>query len=301
LAKIELRHLRYFVAVAEEGHFGRAAERLGMAQPPLSQQIQGLERQIGEVLLERRPRVRLTAAGVHFLEAARRALTAADAAVLAARRAGRGEIGALTVGFPASALPAVVPPVVRRFRELYPDVELVLRELSTAEQIVALEDGGIDVGFLREAPAEAATLICDGVFTERYVAVLPADHRLSDVDAIGLRDLGEEPFVLFPPRVAPGLHQQVQALCRGAGFAPRTVQEAQEWLTIVGLVDAGMGISLVPASFRRLKWGEVQYRDLTDESAVTSLWVCRSPTPSSSAAANFVRVAAEVLPMRPIR
>lgn len=283
------------MAVAEEGHFGRAAERLGIAQPPLSQQIQALEQRIGQPLFERRPRVCLTAAGALFLEAARRALGAAESAVEVARRAGRGELGALTVGFPASALPAVVPPVVRRFRELYPQVELRLRELSTAEQILALEEAAIDVGFLREAPAEAASLICDGIYRERYVAVLPAEHHLNTKESVALRDLAEEPFVLFPPRVAPGLHQQVQALCQGAGFTPRTVQEAQEWLTIVGLVDAGMGVSLVPGSFRRLQWGDVQYRELADRGAVTSLWICRRPAPASPTAANFVRIAVEEL------
>ena len=161
MSSLELSHLRYFVAVAEEAHFGRAAERIGIAEPPLTQQIQKLETLVGERLFERRPRVRLTSAGEAFLEAARQTLAQAQDAVRAARRAASGACGSLTVGFPASSLLTIVPEAVRRYRECYPDVDLRLLEMSTASQIAALADRKLDVGFLRQPPTEFAELSCD--------------------------------------------------------------------------------------------------------------------------------------------
>jgi DNA-binding transcriptional LysR family regulator len=294
MSAIELRHLRYFVAVAEELHFGRAAERLGLAQPPLSQQIQRLEAMVGHRLLERRPRVRLTAAGEALLASSRAALAQADDAVHAARRAGQGLGGVLTVGFPASALLTAVPPLVRRFRQRYPAVELRLRELSTAEQIEALRSGAIDLGFLRET-RDAPDLTTELVLREPFVAVLPGEHPLTAEPALNLAQLSQEPFVLFPQRVAPGLHAQVFELCRRAGFTPQTVQVAQEWLTIVGLVDAGVGVSLVPASFERLRWGDVQYRPLNDADVETTLSLARAPGAGHPACNNFVAIAREAV------
>ncbi|HYG64169.1 MAG TPA: LysR family transcriptional regulator [Thermoanaerobaculia bacterium] len=245
---IELRHLRYFLAVAEELSFSRAAERLGMAQPPLSQQIQRLETLVGHELFERRPRVRLTPAGEAFLAAARRALAQVEEGVEASHRAARGEVGTVTVGFAASMILSVVPGAVRAFRRRFPGVDLQLRELSSAAQLAALREGRIDVAFVRESP-----------FSDRE---------------LGCERLREEPFVHFPRPVAPGLYDLILALCQGAGFKPRVVQEAQEWLTIVGLVEAGMGVSLVPESFRKLRWGKVVYLPLDRATARSTILLC---------------------------
>lgn len=290
---IELRHLRYFVAVAEELHFGRAARRLGIAQPPLSQQIQRLEESLGAALLVRRPRVALTPAGEALLTAARRTLGQVHRGLDAARRAGRGEAGVLTVGFAASVTLSILPEVIRSYRERYPAVELRLRELSTSAQTDALRDGTIDVGFLRE-PWPHDDIACETVLREPFVAVLPPAHEHAGRRSIPLAMLAEEPFVHFPREVAPTLHDQVIALCREAGFVPRVVQVAQEWLTIIGLVESGLGVSLAPASFRRLRWGGVRYVPLSPPGMRTTVALCRPRGVPSPLVDAFLRVAREV-------
>lgn len=292
---IELRHLRYFLAVAEELSFSRAAERLGMAQPPLSQQIQRLEAMVGHELFERRPRVRLTAAGEALLPAARRALAQVEQGVEATHRAARGEVGTVMVGFAASMILSVVPTVVRAFRKGFPEVDLQLREMSSAAQVAALCEEQIDVGFIREPAPADPEIRCEAVGEEAFVAVLPPEHPLAGQRRIDLSSLANEPFVHFPRPIAPGLYDRILALCQEAGFHPRVVQEAQEWLTIVGLVEAGMGVSLVPESFRKLKWGDVAYRPLgnaTRKSPITLCWRAGGERPAVQA---FLRTAREAL------
>ncbi|HSU13921.1 LysR substrate-binding domain-containing protein [Longimicrobium sp.] len=266
----ELRHLRYFVAVAEELHFGRAAERLGIQQPPLTQQIQRLEAVVGAPLLVRRPRVQLTEAGRVLLAHARRLIAQADRGMDEARRAARGESGVLAVGFAASTLPALLATAIRAFRDAAPGVELRLRELPSAAHAAALRDGTIDVSVAREPPPEEG-IAREVLMDEELVAVLPPGHALAGSDEIALAALADEPFVHFHRAVAPGLHDRVAALCRAAGFEPRIVQQAHEWLTIVGLVEAGLGVTLAPASFRRLRWGGVAYAALTGPADRTTL------------------------------
>jgi DNA-binding transcriptional LysR family regulator len=295
---IELRHLRYFAAVAEELHFGRAARRLGMAQPPLSQQIGRLEEMLGCALFTRRPRVALTPAGEVLLGVARRSLAQVAQGVETTRRAGRGEAGVLTVGFAASVMLAPLPAVIRAFRDRHPGVELRLRELSTSAQVQALADGTIDVGFLRE-PAPDPEIACEPLVREPFVAVLPPAHPLAGRRGIPLDELAEEPFVHFPREVAPTLHDQVMALCRQAGFSPRVVQVAQEWLTIVGLVEAGLGVSLAPASFRRLRWGGVRYVPLSPRGMLTTIALCRPRGVPSPTVDNFLRVVRETVSSEP--
>lgn len=286
--KVELRHLRYFVAVAEELHFGRAARRLGLAQPPLSQQIRQLEDELGCRLLERRPRVRLTPAGEALLDHSRRALGDVERALAAVRDAGAGRTGTLSIGFPASALLTGLPSLIQDFRAAFPDVRLDLRELSSADQLVALKEHRIDVAFLREAPADDASLRCDVVVREPFVVVAPSAHPISSRDGVRLAALALEAFVLFPPEVAPALHRQVHSLFRQAGFEPRVAQSAAEWLTIVGLVESGVGLSVVPASFRKLGWGSVKYLDLQGEQCLTTISICRLREAPSAAAGQFV-------------
>lgn len=286
-----MRHLRYFAAVAEELHFGRAAERLGIAQPPLSQQIKSLEESVGYTLFERRPQVRLTPAGEALLEVARRTLSQMEEGLDSTRRVGRGEAGKITVGFAASILTTALPEILRTYRERFPGVELRLRELSSAAQAAALSDGGIDVGFVREAVEDGAGLICEPILREEFVAVLPPAHRLAKGPELPLGELAGEPFVHFPRAVAPALYDQVGDACRRAGFQPRVVQEAQEWLTILGLVEAGLGVSLVPDSFRRLRWGGVQYRPLAPPREFTDVFVCRRAAGPAPAVAPLVEIA----------
>lgn len=288
---IELRHLRYFVALAEELHFTRAAVRLGIAQPPLSQQIHSLEEMLGVKLLVRRPKVGLTEAGEALLTVARRILAQADQGFEDVRRAGRGEGGTLVVGFATSTLPGPLPAIVRAYRRRYPEVRLSLRELSTAEQQKALENGSIEVGFLRE-PVTGETLRCETILSEPFVVALPPRHPLAERAEIELTEVAGEPFVHFPREVAPTLYDLVMRLCRDAGFTPLVSQEASEWLTIVGLVEAGLGVSIVPSSFRRLTWGGVQYRPLREVGTTTSVALCYKPESLSPRADQLIRLVA---------
>jgi DNA-binding transcriptional LysR family regulator len=296
---IELRHFRYFMAVAEDLHFSRAAARLGIAQPPLSQQIRSLEELIGHPLFERKPKVRLTPAGEALLEVARRVLAQVEEGLDTARRTGRGEEGKLTVGFAASILTTTLPDALRVYRERFPGVELHLRELSTAAQAEALADGAIDVGFVREAVEPNADLLCEAVVREEFVVVLPHGHPYASRQSLPLRILREEPFVHFPRAIAPALYDQIMGMCRRAGFEPRVVQEAREWLTIVGLVEAGLGVSLVPASFRRLLWGDVQYRLLSPPRELTTIYICWRPSSSPPTALAFLDIARQSAQLDP--
>ena len=285
---IELRHLRYFLAVADELHFGRAAERLGMAQPPLSQQIQRLESLLGHALFVRKPSVRLTAAGHSLLGVARRAIGEVRHGLEEVARTGSGEIGNLTVAFPASTLLTPLASTIRRYRERHPRIELRLRELPTADQQAALLDGSVDVGFTRQGRSDDR-LRSETLLREPFLVALPPRHPLRARRRVPLRALASEPFIQFPHAVAPGLHEQVIALCAGAGFTPNVVQESREWLTIVGLVEAGLGLSLVPASFKRLRWGGVSYRPLgADATTTIELSWADAPRPT---VAGFVEIA----------
>lgn len=266
---MELRHLRYFIVVAEELHFGRAAQRLYIAQPSLSIQIRDLERAVGVPLLVRtNRRVQLTEAGRVFLEGARRTLDQVDRAVQDAERAHRGEIGQLTFGFVGSAAYEVLPSLLRAFRAAYPDVELRLQSMTTKEQLVALAERRLDVGLLR-LPVEGTALAWRVVTREPLVAVLPATHPLAEQARVSLRALAGEPFILYPRVDSPAIRDTMITLCHQAGFSPTIVQESGEMQTIVGLVVGGIGIALViaPAGYRGP--GEVVFKPLLEEQTPT--------------------------------
>src|SRR6267143_654373 len=245
--EIEFRHLRYFLAVAETLHFSKAAAQLGMAQPPLSQQIRILERMLGYPLFERTTRgVRLTKVGQYFRERARNTVTKIQDDVEMARRLGSGQEGVLTVGFSGSVMLTTLPTAIERYRRLYPRVELRLRELHTAEQTSALLDGTLDLGFLRDGEPRDGLSI-ESILRERFIAVLPARHRLAGSTTIRPGDLRNEPFVLFARRMGPLAFDRTLSCCEADGFRPNVVQEAPQWPTVVRLVAAGSGISLAPA------------------------------------------------------
>ena len=292
--EIELRHLRYFMAVAEEQHFSRAAERLGIAQPPLSQQIQRLEEVVGQKLFERRPRVRLTPAGEVMFESARKLLNQLREDVDLARRTGEGLAGSITIGFPASALMTWLPEAVRTFRERYPDVHVQLRELSSASQVTALAAREIDVAFIRGAVAGDG-LACQIVLEEPFVAAIPPSYVLPEGRQLTLWDLALEPFIFFPRTVAPALYDEITELFRAADIRPTITMEALEWLTIVGLEESDIGVSIVPQSFTRLQLGRVRYAALEGVTTRTTLSIC---TPADKAAAPALNFTALVLEKR---
>lgn len=261
---MEIRQLRYFVAVAEELHFRRAAARLHISQPPLSQQIRQLEEEMGCRLLARtRRRVELTAAGEAFLHDARTILGELDGAVSTARAIDAGQTGRLRINFVGSALLSIIPGVVQRFRAARPGIELELRERSTATQLSAVSAGVVDVGLVRPPIDEDPGLRAETVMRERTVVVMPVNHPLAAMRRVPLRRLAAEPFVLFPRAQAPGFHDLLINSVAATGAAPQVAQYAPEMLTIIGLVAAGIGLSLVPASLGRLGLEGVTYRAVT--------------------------------------
>lgn len=288
---MELRHLRYFIAVAEELHFGRAAERLGISQPPLSQQIQALEEEIGARLFERtNRRVELTDAGRLFLDESRQVLAQVDKAVLLARRAHLGELGELKIGFTSSApFTSTIPSSIHAFRKACPDVHLDLQEMSSRQVLKALLEESLQVSVIRPLALPDAVHWVE-LFREPLVAVLRADHPLAagSEDGLAIAALAEEPFVFFPRSYGTGLYDQVIALTRQAGFSPRIAQEASEAMTIIGLVSAGLGVSILPASFRRTRVDGVVYRTLSDPEATTAVWLVRRQNEGSPLALSFI-------------
>jgi DNA-binding transcriptional LysR family regulator len=245
---IELRHLRYFVAVAEELHFGRAAQRLHMAQPPLSQQIRRLEAIVGSPLLERTSRsVALTPAGAALLARARRLLAEARESVDEAARIGRGEQGTLDVGFVSSAITLGVPERIQAFRERFPAVHTRLHEGQTALTVARLQRGEVDVGIVRDAEPSAG-LATATLATEGFVAVLGAHHPRAGARRLDAGVLRDEPFVLYPRSAGELAHRRNLQPCTDAGYEPRIVQEATNWVTVFHLVSAGVGVTIAPAS-----------------------------------------------------
>lgn len=264
---MELRHLRYFIAVAEELHFSRAAERLHMAQPPLSQQIQQLEAELGVALFQRKTKrqVQLTEAGRVFLQEGYQILAQLEQAVRLTQRTGRGEVGQLVVGFASSVTYDVLPAILRQFREQFPAVQLVLQELTTSQQELALRDRRIHVGF-GHPPLDTESLALECISQETLVVALPATHPFAKRKRVSLRSLAEEPFILFPRYLGAGLYDQIIQSCRQAGFTPIVAQEAIQMQTIIGLVSAGMGLALVPSSLQNLQRVGVVYRALRERS-----------------------------------
>jgi DNA-binding transcriptional LysR family regulator len=250
--------------LAEELHFGRAARRLAITQPPLSIAIRNLEDELGVQLLARdRRRVALTDAGAAFLEQARVVLARAGEAVEAARAASRGEVGRLAIGFMSASVYTL--PVLREFASSHPGVRLELRELTLPQQFAALEKGDIHVGFVRPQPMEAE-LSSVVVLREPLVVALPSGHRLTKNRRLRAQALAHEPFVMF--QRAPGLvlHDIVLKFCLQQGFTPRVVQEASQTHAVVGLVSAGIGVALVPSSAREIRLKGVDLRPLAETS-----------------------------------
>jgi len=295
---MELRHLRYFVTVAEELHFGRAAEKLFISQPPLSQQIQQLEREIGALLFRRtNRRVELTAAGAAFLEDARQILVSVETAVLTARRTEKGEIGWVGVGFSASATYDLLPDVLHHFRDRYPEVDLSLYELTAAEQTIALREKTIHIGFAR--PYVQVTLVhVEAVLRESLIAALPESHPLAAIPTLHLAQLACEAFIGFPPLPKPSYADIIRAACEEAGFAPRIAQEVREMQTAISLVAAGIGIALVPESVQNLRRSGVTYRAFAPPSPTTELMVVRRVDDSSPAVDAFLEIVRERMLIR---
>jgi DNA-binding transcriptional LysR family regulator len=263
---MELRHLRYFIAVAEEGHVTRAAERLGMQQPPLSQRIKAMERELDVQLFHRRARgVALTDAGRAFFNNARAVLAQLDHTFETTRRTARGEEGRISIGIaPTSPFHPFVPRVIRAFREAYPQVSLQLEERLGGELLELLGSEQIDVAFIRTPHTHQEQFVINRLLEEPMLVALPAGHALARNDGesgLLLKDVARETFILYAP-LGTGLREVTMAACRAAGFSPRVGQEAPRVTSTLSLVAVGLGISLVPASLSHLYLDGVVYRRL---------------------------------------
>ncbi|MDL4912488.1 MAG: LysR family transcriptional regulator [Enterobacterales bacterium endosymbiont of Blomia tropicalis] len=271
---IELRHLRYFVAVAEELHFGRAAQRLNISQPPLSQQIIQLEAETGAQLFNRTNRsVQLTAAGQQLLQDARVILLQVEQAAARAARLHRGEEGELRIGFTSSApFTGVLSDALYQFRQRWPSVHIQMQEINTRQQLAPLHDGRLDLGIMRNTPLPA-DLRHQLLLSEPLYAVVHWAHPLADAEKISVRDLAAEPFVFFDPLGGTALYSEILALLHRYQIKPYITQEVGEAMTILGLVATGLGVSILPASFRRARLADVIWLPLEESDALSELWL----------------------------
>jgi DNA-binding transcriptional LysR family regulator len=288
---IELRHLRYFVAVAEELHFSRAAHRLHVAQPPLSQQIRKLERMIGYELFARTSRsVSLTAAGEALFETARRTLRNVQRAIDETRSVGRGEVGSLHIGFVGSGMLTALPNILRTYREAYPRVRLRLHESFTARVVEGLENGTLDAGILRDGDT-AEGLHVKTIFSEPFVAVLPATHRNAKQKSISPAALRDEPFVYYPRSAGARAFEKPFTIFEEHGFRPVIVQEASHWLTILRLIGAGLGVTIAPECVRRIASPDVVCLALRKTDVVSNIELARIAGDSRPIVEQFAKLA----------
>lgn len=277
---MELRHLRYFLAVAEEGNFTRAAARIGIAQPPLSQQIQALEKELGTALFRRTHHgAELNEAGEAFLGDVRRVLADVDSAVESVRRSARGERGRLRLGFTASAaFNPVVPKLIRRFQRAWPEVTIVLLETNTVGLLKAMTDGQLDAAFIRPSRLTPGGLNLLHFADEPMKIALPAAHRLAGRARLPLSALAGEPFILFPRSFGPSLYDEIAHACRLAGFTLEVSQEAPQIASICNLVAAELGVSVVPEAMTHVQLPGVRYLDIQGHVPVARLALASLPT-----------------------
>ena len=263
---MEIRHLRYFIAVAEELHFGRAAQRVHICQPPLSQQIKDLEQELGALLFHRRhKKISLTEAGAAFLEDAREILTRVDAAAERVRAVAQGMVGRISMGFVLPAMDTFLPDAIREFRSGSPGIEIRLHELGTPAQLDALGTGHIDVGVVRLFQQETAGLVVEKIVEESYVLALPATHPLTSLKAVPLVALDGESLIFFPRPSHPRLYDRIIACCSAVGCVPRIVQETTTKTTAIALAGAEVGVALVPASAEKHRRAGVVYRPIVGD------------------------------------
>ncbi|SJM67748.1 LysR family transcriptional regulator [Gulosibacter sp. 10] len=290
---MELRHLEYFLAVAQELHFGRAAQRLRVSQPPLTVAIRQLEQELGVALFERTTRrVSLTPEGEAFRSRAAEVLEDLDAAVAEVAEVSAGTRGRLRIGYVSSASYSVLPNALRAFSARFPAVRLDIQPLTSGEQVDALLEGDLDIGFLRD-PGGVPGVRLSRVSEEELIAVLPSEHPLAQRDEVSPGDLIGEPLVLFPYRRMPGYVSRLMEVFEGLAHPPRVVQQAIHQETVMGLVAAGVGVSLVPESIRRIQMPGVVTRPIEGR-PVSELFVVHGERPGAAVRA-FVECSREAL------
>jgi DNA-binding transcriptional LysR family regulator len=295
---MELRHLRYFAAVAQYLNYSETSRRLHVAQPAISQTIIDLEDELGVKLLLRTKRsVQLTAAGTAFLREAEDILRRANEAHQLAQRAARGEVGILGIGFFGTAFAPILPTLVQAYRGKFPNVELRLFELNPDQQLVAFDEGRIDLGFTRRLPLDRrAEFEEEVVYTDQLAIALPAAHALAKRKVIGLKNLASEPFVQFHRNGAPSLFDEVIAVCRRAGFGPRIIHEPNLMVTAMTLVESGLGVSLVPRCVRTLNRPQAVIRQIAPKSAPIPLCATWRKSAQNPTLASFLDILRAAMP-----
>ena len=292
---MELRHLRYFLVLAEELHFGRAAKRLSITQPPLSFTLRSLEDELGVRLFERNSKqVTLTPAGDAFLGEVRPMLDQVRLACDVTRAVGAGRLGHLAVGFTGSMIYRGVPQVVSAFSHQHPGIEVSLREMSSTEQVNALKNGQLHAAFVnaREVPEDLAG---QALPEDNFVCCLPTSHPLAKRKTVDLKRLADEPFVMFTREVAPANYDNVIAICANAGFHPKTHFAARQWLTVVALVANGLGVSLVPASIAQTHIAGARFVPIGDKNARSSAFCLWNPERIAPGLNVFIKTVATAL------
>jgi DNA-binding transcriptional LysR family regulator len=288
---MDSRRLRYFMAVAEELHFGRAARRLNISQPPLSVQIRTLESELGTQLFTRdRRNVALTEAGRVLQIEARKILLQLDQTRIMIQRVGRGEIGRLAIGFITPVEYNVLPGLLGEFRRRYPDVVLTLREAMSDQQLTELDSGALDIGLL-SAPVDRPAIEWRRIWRERVVLAVPARHELGRLSSVPIERLANERFVMFPRSIAPALYDNIMQFCHRGGFSLQIVQEAAQSQTIISLVSAGIGLAILPESIQGLRRVGVTYRPFREQSPFVEVVIAYRKEAASFAVKNFVRLA----------
>lgn len=286
---MELRHLRYFVVLAEELHFGRAARRLSISQPPLSVAIRQLEESVGARLFDRNSKeVRLTPAGDALRASARALLRQAEEAALEARDVSQGSAGRLRIGFVGAMLYRGLPQALRKFQAKHPAVRVTLSELNSGEQIAELLHDRLDFGFVHTSrmPAELRHVL---LMSEPFVACLPVGHRLARRRTVPTTSLRDEPFVLFSRNVSPDYHERILAICADAGFRPEVRHEVRHWLSVVSLVSQGMGVALVPSALHHSALRGAVFRPLEEQVAQSESYCVWRDGPENAVVQAFLR------------
>jgi DNA-binding transcriptional LysR family regulator len=291
---MELRQIRSFLSVAETLHFGRTAELIHLSQPALSLQIRALEAEVGVRLLERnRRKTTLTPAGRAFRDAAIAGVAQLDRAIRNARLAADGKLGLLRIGFISTAGSELLPDTIRAFRELNPEVEFSLRNILTAEQIQMLEAGALDIGFLRLPIGGHTQLEVATIHREPFVLVVPASHPLGARKKVRLSEVAGQDFVMYDRKHAPGFHDQVFGMLRNAGIVPNVCQTAGEMPTLIALVAAGIGISILPTSAVKHNIAAVVGCEIADPIPMSEIGLASARDNDSAVVKNFRSLALE--------
>lgn len=296
---MELRQIRSFLSIAETLHFGRTAQLVHLSQPALSLQIRALEEELGVRLFERNRRTTsLTEAGVAFRDDAAAALGLLEEAARKARLAADGKTGLIRIGFISTAGAEILPPIMRAFRKLYPDVEFSLRNVLTADQTDMLEAGTLDIGFLRVPLDGHAGLTITPIHTEAFVLAVPAAHPFAAKKKVKLAETSAEDFLMYERKMAPGFHDLILAMLRGAGVVPRICQTAGEMPTLISLIDAGMGIAILPISAVRRTTASVVGCAIADDIPISQVGIAHRKGNLPKVVKNFVALTLQLRQQR---